>query len=74
MQSNEEMIDYFKNNEKETVYLGLAKKYTKAIDLINNEYNEKLQNVRKAYSEIALSGWLLLASLTSIIIHYWIKG
>lgn len=74
MQSNDEMIDYFKKNTKEVVYLGLAKKYKEAIQLTNIEYNEKLNYVRKAYSDIAFSGWLLLASLTSIIIHYWIKG
>ena len=74
MQSNDEIINYFKNNKKETVYLGLARKYTDAIALINDEYTEKLNNVRKAYSEITFSAWLLLASLISIIIHYWIKG
>lgn len=74
IQSNDEMINYFKSNKKETVYLGLAKKYGEAIVLINYEYTEKLNNVRKAYSEITISAWLLFASIMSIIIHYWIKG
>ena len=71
MPSNDKVIDLFKKNKKAEIYLGLSKKYTKAIKLINSEYDEKLKFVRKGYSAMVLSGWCFLISVSLIFINLW---
>src|SRR5690606_11581321 len=54
--TGEEVINTFKNNKKATVYLGLSRQYSKALIIMNEEYEKKLKYVRKGYSEVAFTG------------------
>lgn len=71
MPSNIEVINYFKDNSKETVYLGLSKRYSEAIVEIEKNYDNKLSFVRKSYSDIAGTVWALSISVTLIFIRQW---
>jgi len=68
-----EITEYFKNNNQAVVYLGLAKKYSDAAKAKESEYNSKLLNVRKGYSEIVLAGWSFVISVLLIFLTIW-KG
>lgn len=69
-----EITEYFKNNNKAVVYLGLAKKYSDAAEAKEIEYNKKLVNVRKGYSEIVLAGWSFVISVFLIFLTIWKGG
>jgi hypothetical protein len=71
MPSDEVTISYFKNNDLDTVYLGLSKQYSIGIKVIEKNYENKLELVRKAYSEIMLTGWALVVSIIFILIQKW---
>lgn len=71
MPSNKVLINYFKDNDLDTVYLGLSKQYSNGIKIIENNYEKKLKLVRKAYSEIMLTGWALVVSIIFILIQKW---
>lgn len=73
LKADNEMVDFFKKNKLETVYLSLARRYVQAIQKVNDEYNEKLEYVRKAYSEIVFSGWCFFISTILIFIKIWSK-
>ena len=71
MPSNEAIIEYFKENTKETVYLGLSRKYSEAIVEIEKYYAIKLDFVKKSYNDIAGTVWALSISVMLIFIKQW---
>ncbi|HDX8376592.1 hypothetical protein [Aeromonas dhakensis] len=71
LQTDNTMIEYFKKNKREVVYLELAKKQSKAIAAINVEYEKKLALVRKGYQDIVFSGWCFFVSIVLIFIKIW---
>jgi len=71
MPSNNDIIEYFKENAKETVYLGLSRKYSEAIIEIEKYYNKKLNFVQKSYTDIAGTVWALSISVILIFIKQW---
>lgn len=73
MPSGDEIISYFKKNTKETVYLGLSKRYSEAIKKVENNYSEKLDFVQKAYTDISGTIWALSISIVLILIREWSK-
>jgi len=73
MPSNDDTILYLKNNTKETVYLGLSKKYSEAIKKVEENYSKKLDFVQKAYTDIGGTIWMLSISIALILIREWSK-
>ncbi len=71
MQSDKTMIEYFKNNKKEVVYLGLAKKYSEATVKLEIEIKEKLKYINRGYSEIVFAAWSFLISTILIFTTMW---
>lgn len=71
MPSNDAIIEYFKENTKETVYLGLSRKYSEAIVEIEKYYAIKLDFVKKSYNDIAGTVWALSISVMLIFIKQW---
>ncbi|MCS0321135.1 hypothetical protein [Vibrio diabolicus] len=71
LQTDSSMIEYFKKNKREVVYLELAKKQSQAIAAINVEYDKKLALVRKGYQDIVFSGWCFFISIVLIFIKLW---
>jgi len=73
MPSGDEIISYFKENTKETVYLGLSKRYSEAIKKVEKNYSKKLDFVQKAYTDISGTIWTLSISIMLILIQEWSK-
>lgn len=73
MPSDDAIILYFKKNSKETVYLGLSKKYSEAIKKVEENYSKKLNFVQKAYTDISGTVWVLSLSIALILIKEWSK-
>tara|TARA_R110002050_G_scaffold287828_2_gene439238 strand:- start:224 stop:742 length:519 start_codon:yes stop_codon:yes gene_type:complete len=71
MPSNGYLIDYFSDNERGVVLLGLSRKYSEAIVEIEGKYKEKLVLVRKTYSEITFTAWVLSISVILICVSQW---
>ena len=71
LNSDESMINYFKENKKETVYLGLAQRYSESCLKVAAEYEKKLKHVRKGYKEIIFAGWCFIISLVLIFSNIW---
>ncbi|CED58880.1 Predicted protein [Moritella viscosa] len=71
MPSDEKTINYFKDNDLDTVYLGLSKQYSNGIKVIEKNYENKLKLVRIAYSDIMFTGWSLVVSIIFILILKW---
>jgi len=71
MPSNNDIIEYFKDNTKETVYLGLSRKYSEAIIEIEKYYAIKVAFAKKAYTDITGTVWLLSISVILIFIKQW---
>ncbi|PCJ31712.1 MAG: hypothetical protein COA90_05465 [Gammaproteobacteria bacterium] len=71
MQSDKTMIEYFKINKREVVYLGLAKKYSEATEKIEIEIEKKLKYINKGYAEIVFSAWCFFISTILIFIKIW---
>ncbi|WP_373071871.1 hypothetical protein [Sulfurimonas sp.] len=73
MPSDDKIISYFKKNTKETVYLGLSKRYSEAIKKVEENYSKKLDFVQKAYTDISGTIWTLSISIVLILILEWSK-
>ena len=71
MPSDATLIDYFTDNQRGTVLLGLSRKYSEAITEIGKNYREKLALVRKTYSEITFTAWALSISVALITASQW---
>lgn len=69
-----EVTELFHDNERATVYLSLSKRYAEAAMEKERQYNLKLKNVRKGYSEIVFSGWCFLISISLIFANVWMEG
>lgn len=69
-----EITEYFHDNERATIYLGLAKKYAEATDAKEAEYDKKLIYVRKGYLEIIFSGLCFIISVLLIFTNVWMEG
>ncbi|EOB9556378.1 hypothetical protein ACIX9V_004391 [Vibrio vulnificus] len=73
LKADNEMIEFFKKQKLDTVYLALARRYAQGIDKTNEEYEKKLKYVRKAYNEIVFSGWCFFTSTILIFVEIWSK-
>lgn len=71
MPSDGALIDYFSDNERGTVLLGLSRRYSQAIVEIEGMYKERLSLVRKTYSEITFTAWVLSISVFLICASQW---
>jgi uncharacterized membrane protein YkvA (DUF1232 family) len=74
MPAGNEVSDLFHENERATVYLSLSRRYSEAAKEKERQYNLKLKNVRKGYSEIVFSGWCFLISISLIFANVWMEG
>jgi len=74
MPVGDEISELFHANERATVYLSLSKRYSEAAEEKAMQYNLKLENVRKGYSDIVLSGWCFLISISLIFSNVWLEG
>lgn len=74
MDSSSATTEYFKRNKKESVYLGLAEKYSQATGMLSQEYEIKLEYVRKGYNEICFTGWCFFISTILIFAQVWAKA
>lgn len=70
----EGVSELFHNNERGTVYLSLSKRYSEASKEKEKQYDLKLVNVRKGYSEIIFSGWSFIVSIFLILTDVCLKG
>jgi hypothetical protein len=69
--SDTALIDYFTDNLRGTVLLGLSRSYSEAIIEIEMKYRDKLSLVRKTYSEITFTAWALSISVALISASQW---
>ena len=73
LNSGPEMIAAFDKNKRASLYRQLACKYSEGTKTINEEYHKKLNYVRKAYDEVAFTGWSFLVSVILIFTYLWSK-
>lgn len=71
MPSDHNVIDFFKNNERDEVYLWFSKQYGEMVKEMEKIYEKKLTFVRKAYQDIEGTVWALCISVTLIFIKQW---
>lgn len=74
MPVGDEVSELFHDNNRATVYLSLSKRYSEAAKEKERQYNLKLKNVRKGYSDIVFSGWCFLISISLIFSNVWLEG
>ncbi|NTZ75309.1 hypothetical protein FCI59_28840 [Pseudomonas protegens] len=71
MPSDTALIEYFSDNLRGTVLLGLSRRYSEAIIEIEKAYRDKLYLVIKTYSEITFTAWSLTISVALISASRW---
>jgi hypothetical protein len=71
MPADSALIDYFHENQRPTVLLGLSKKYADGVARMEESYEIKLGFVKKTYSEIVFTAWSLSISVAFIFIRQW---
>ena len=73
LSSKLEMVEYWLDNPKESVYYELSKQLSGIIDKYDSANEFKVQNLNKAFDEIKFCGLLLLGSVILIAIEVIIK-
>ncbi|MGX9188056.1 hypothetical protein [Stenotrophomonas sp. Ker107b] len=68
-----EMVEFFLENHPPAVLLGLSRKYSEAILIIEGLYNKKLRYVEKAYGEISFSVGCLTVSVIVFLLSVAVK-
>ncbi len=68
------VIDSFKTEKKDSLYISYSRKYSKATALIYEEYDKKLHYVRKCYDDIVISCVFFSITVVLLIIKLWIGG
>jgi len=74
MPSGADVIEIFKKNKIESVYLALAKKYSKGTEKRAEEYTNKLRNVRLGYKGVLFSGGSFIVFVFLLILHKWLSN
>lgn len=66
--SNNELIEFFLDNDLESVYWDRAEKYSEAIQLYSAANNQKIKFMNIAYNEITFGSWLFVISICLLLI------
>ena len=71
MPHGEDVIEMFNSKNLESIRLALAKRYSEAAKIREREYLNKLEYVKKAYSEIVFTGYCFLTFVVMLVVHGW---
>lgn len=73
LENNQQMIDFFTQNELTTIYYNLSKDISKAIKMYEDKNSEKVEYLNKAFKEIKFCGLMFILTVLLIIISVLVK-